>query len=450
MFKKLLITLKYGETKVKMYLIGVIVLLIAGFILLVLGISGKSLIFLGTGAVLLIAGLLVMFSFSFVDIDVDLDKKIVQKKEKKKEVKKVEKKEPEEESDENMDIDFSMLEEDLNDLAIGVGDLASGAGKDNKEKNRKQKTDQSKDQSENEDGSTEKKEDGSESDDENVAAILKEIENYGKFDDNGEETDSDSDGEKKNGSNRRQDVEFYEVKKPTPKEIKARKKMLKVRRDDRRFTPIFVDIWREARAMHTPAFVQDKGKTANIVLVEGALRTELVPMSEFLKVTYQRGVEEKFAEDFDKIKNDPDVNAIFAELLPALYQGSIGRNSDVMCKNLYWLGDKIAITPRSLRKLFNKFDFEFHVFDSLEIKGKYSKYFKQAYENRIFWTDNVISQNDYQERIRRLLQSMVDNTELKTAEFEADLDLMVRYNLITTEYADYYKARKRDNIKIKI
>ena len=446
MFKKLLITLKYGETKVKMYLIGVIVLLIAGFILLVLGISEKSLIFLGTGAVLLIAGLLVMFSFSFVDIDVDLDKKIVQKKEKKKEVKKVEKKEPEEESDENMDIDFSMLEEDLNDLAIGVDGLALGAGKDNKEKSKDNNTESGKDQ----DNSAETGGSDGDSDDENVENILKEIENYGEFGDNGEENGSASEGGKKNGSNRRQDDDVYEVKKPTPKEIKARKKMLKVRRDDRRFTPIFVDTWREARVMHTPAFVQDKGKTANIVLIEGALRTELIPMSEFLKVTYQRGVEEKFAEDFDKVKNDPEVNAIFAELLPALYQGSAGYNSEIMCKNLYWLGGKIAITPRSLRKLFNKFDFEFHVFDSLEIKGKYSKYFKQAYENRIFWTDNVISQNDYQERIRRLLQSMVDNTELKTEELEADLDLMVRYNLITTEYADYYKARKRDNIKIKI
>ena len=445
MFKKLLITLKYGETKVKMYLIGVIVLLIAGFILLVLGISGKSLIFLGTGAVLLIAGLLVMFSFSFVDIDVDLDKKIVQKKEKKKEVKKVEKKEPEEESDENMDIDFSMLEEDLNDLAIGVDGLALGAGKGNKEKS-KENTESGKDQ----DNSAETGGSGGDSDDENVEAILKEIENYGEFDDGDGAEGTASEAENKNGTSRRREDDVYEVKKPTPKEIKARKKMLKVRRDDRRFTPIFVDTWREARVMHTPAFVQDKGKTANIVLIEGALRTELIPMSEFLKVTYQRGVEEKFAEDFDKVKNDPEVNAIFAELLPALYQGSAGYNSEIMCKNLYWLGGKIAITPRSLRKLFNKFDFEFHVFDSLEIKGKYSKYFKQAYENRIFWTDNVISQNDYQERIRRLLQSMVDNTELKTAEFEADLDLMVRYNLITIEYADYYKARKRDNIKIKI
>lgn len=445
MFKKLLITLKYGETKVKMYLIGVIVLLIAGFILLVLGISGKSLIFLGTGAVLLIAGLLVMFSFSFVDIDVDLDKKIVQKKEKKKEVKKVEKKEPEEESDENMDIDFSMLEEDLNDLAIGVDGLALSAGKGNKEKS-KENTESGKDQ----DNSAETGGSDGDSDDENVEAILKEIENYGEFDDGDGAEGTASEAGNKNDTSRRREDDVYEVKKPTPKEIKARKKMLKVRRDDRRFTPIFVDTWREARVMHTPAFVQDKGKTANIVLIEGALRTELIPMSEFLKVTYQRGVEEKFAEDFDKVKNDPEVNAIFAELLPALYQGSAGYNSEIMCKNLYWLGGKIAITPRSLRKLFNKFDFEFHVFDSLEIKGKYSKYFKQAYENRIFWTDNVISQNDYQERIRRLLQSMVDNTELKTAEFEADLDLMVRYNLITIEYADYYKARKRDNIKIKI
>ena len=236
MFKKLLITLKYGETKVKMYLIGVIVLLIAGFILLVLGISGKSLIFLGTGAVLLIAGLLVMFSFSFVDIDVDLDKKIVQKKEKKKEVKKVEKKEPEEESDENMDIDFSMLEEDLNDLAIGVDGLALGAGKGNKEKS-KENTESGKDQ----DNSAETGGSDGDSDDENVEAILKEIENYGEFDDGDGAEGTASEAGNKNGTSRRREDDVYEVKKPTPKEIKARKKMLKVRRDDRRYTPIFVD-----------------------------------------------------------------------------------------------------------------------------------------------------------------------------------------------------------------
>ena len=449
MIKKLLITLKYGEKKVKMYLIGVLVLLVAGLALLVWGISDKSLIFLGTGAVLLIAGLLVMFSFSFVDIDVDLEKKAQRKEKKKAPKKEEEEKKKEDESEENMDIDFASLEEDLSDLAIGIEGLSFSK---DKKKN--------KDEAEGNPEIGESESDAKSNDVEDILKQRESDENYGLDLGNDDEDDNQPSNETRR---RRDDEDLFEVKKPTPKQIKARKKMLKVRKDDRRFTPIFIDSWREARVLHTPAFVQDKGKTANIVLVEGALRTELIPMDEFLKCTYERNVPERFAEEYDKVKEDPDVNAIFGELLPSLYQGahlggssrgdlmgSSSNNSETMYKNLYWLGGKIAITPRSLRKLFNKFDFEFHVFETLNIKGKYSKYFKQAYESRIFWTDNVISQNDYQERIRRLLQSMVDNTELETAEFEADLDLMVRYNLITREYSDYYKARKRDNIKIRI
>lgn len=430
MLKKLLITLKYGESKVKMYLIGVIVLLIAGLILLIAGISGQSLIFLGTGAVLLIAGLLVMFSFSFVDIDVDLDKKTVRKETKKqeKERAKEETKGDENLSYEDMDIDFSMLEEDLSDLAIGVGGLSLSS--DRKKPKEKEDTE------------------STEASPESLEEILKDsetLEGYGL-----EDAPDAEEGTEKKKRRAVEDDRVYEVKKPTPKQIKARKKMLRVRKDDRRYTPIFVDSWKEARTLHTPAFVQDKGKTANIILVEGALRTELMPMHEFLKCSYQKNVEEKFASDFDSIRNDPDVSGIFSDLLPSLYQGNMKGGQEILYKNQYILGGKLAITPRSLRKLFNKFDFEFHVFDSLNIKGKYSRYFKQAYESRLFWTDQVISQNDYQERIRRLLQSMVDNKELNSGEFSAELDLMVRFNLITTEYADYYRARKRDNIKIKI
>ena len=440
MLKKLLITLKYGETKVKIYLIGVLVLLVAGLILLIMGISGKSLIFLGTGAVLLIAGLLVMFSFSFVDIDVDLDKKIPKRERKKVETKKEEVEEENKPDYDDLDIDFSALEDDLSDLAIGVGGLSLNQDK-------KKSKDKEKDGKED----TEKEET---KDVENVEALLEKREkeeDYG-FDEaiNGDEADGEDAVKGQRSEKKKSGNDLFEVKKPTPKEIKARKKMLKVRKDDRRFTPIFVDSWKEARALHTPAFVQDKGKTASIILVEGALRTELVPMSDFLKVTYQRNVEERLAEDFEAIKNDVEVNNIFGELLPSLYQGNAKADSQVMYKNQYVLGGKIAITPRSLRKLLNKYDFEFRIFDSLNIKGKYSDYFKQAYESRLFWTDNVISQNDYQERIRRILQSMVDNKELGNDEFESDLALMVRFNLITTEYADYYKARRKDNIKIKI
>ena len=55
MIKKLLLTLKYGEKKARMVLSGVLVLLIAGAVLLVLGIVKSALIPLGGGALLMIA-----------------------------------------------------------------------------------------------------------------------------------------------------------------------------------------------------------------------------------------------------------------------------------------------------------------------------------------------------------------------------------------------------------
>ena len=451
MLKKLLITLKYGEKKAKILIVTIMVLVLGGIGLMAFGIIKSSLIPLGAGALLTIIGLLLLFSFSFVDIDVNMEKEAANRRSKKKsgadpdegKAKKEETKQEAPAENEEPDIDFSMFAEDLSDIAIGVGGgmpmHSSNASDDKKEA---EDTDDDPGEEDAKEGKKKKKKKKKEAAEEGVSddeinAILGDYE--------GEDEEETEKRVRVNGNN------DYEVKKPTPKQIKARKKMLKVRKDDRRFTPIIVDVWKAVSALRTPAFVQDKGKTANIVLIEGALRTELMPMSEFLEVTYQKNVEESFMEQYEEIRKDPDVSPIFEELIPAFYQGNIrGGSSENLCKNLYILGGKMAITPRSLRKLFNKFDFHFKVFDSLDLKGNYSDYFKAAYENRIFWTDNVITQNDYQERTRSILQSMVEDSKLITVDFERDLQLMVRYNLITKEYADYYMERKRDGIKLHI
>ena len=459
MIKKLLLTLKYGEKKARMVLSGVLVLLIAGAVLLVLGIVKSALIPLGGGALLMIAGLLVLFSFSFVDIDVSLAdrEKKNDTKQPKSDKKQKAKDEPSKDETEEApgysmeDIDFSMLAEDLSDLAIGVGGLAVGglSGIGDKDK---------------EDGDTGKEKKQSDSDpdidDPDDLSFLDGVTLKEEKQKNDISTDVAGKKKKKNDTLDEPDADDdipangkpkeREIVKPTPKQIKARKKMLKVRRDDRRYTPVFIDSWNEVSAHRVPAFIQDKGKTVNIVLVEGALRTELMPMKDFLKVTYKKNVEDRMPDSYEEIRNDKEVNAVFGDLLPALYPGPDMGNTSVMYKNLYILGGKIAVSPRSLRKMINKFDFEFNVFDSLNLKGNYSKFFKMAYENRIFWTDNVITQNDYQERIRGLLQSMVEDENLSTAAFENDLAMMVRYNLITKEYADYYTARKTDKIRIRI
>lgn len=429
MLKKLLITLKYGEKKAKIIIIGVFILLGAGIGLMVLGFLKSYMIPFGAGALMIIAGLLTLFSFSFVDIDVDIDNK-----NRKKEKAPVEKKEPETPKDDleikDEELDFSMFAEDLSDVAIGVGGISIQEGGKSEEKI---------DESE-EDGKQKKKTKKKKKDSEDEISGNTEDISQEEYDEFFETPDMVKVKPEKT----------FEVKKPTPKQIKARKKMLKVRKNDIRFTPIIVDLWKSVSAMRVPAFVQDRGKTANIILVEGALRTELMPMQKFLEVTYQKNVEEKFLENYEEIKKDPDVDSIFGDLLPAFYPGGGRGGQQITCKNLYVLGGEMAITPRSLRKLFNKFDFNFKIFDSLDIKGDYSVYFKQAYENRIFWTDNVINQNDYQERIRTILQTMVEDKNLLNIDFEKDLLLMVRYNLITKEYADYYKARKNDKIRIRI
>ncbi|MBR4144747.1 MAG: hypothetical protein IKU06_04705 [Lachnospiraceae bacterium] len=454
MIKKLLLTLKYGEKKARTVLSIVLILIIAGLVLLVLGITGSSLIMLGGGALLMISGLLVLFSFSFVDIDVSMadknkDTEKKEKKEKKDKAGPAAKKDDTEGTDNELaagmeDIDFSMLAEDLSDVAIGVEGLALGSLGENLT-----------DKDESSDKKEKTEEDAKAEEDLLTEEIVKKAEQINKelsTDVSDKKIRHVSDLEDEDGDKASKEGEKTEKEKPkpTPKQIKARKKMLRVRRDDRRYTPVFIDSWNEVSAHRVPAFIQDKGKTANIVLVESALRTELMPMKDFLKVTYKKNVEDRMAESYEEIRNDKEVNALFGDLLPALYPGSNMNDTSVLYKNLYVLGGKIAVTPRSLRKLFNKFDFEFKVFDSLNLKGNYSKYFKMAYENRIFWTDNVITQNDYQDRIRGLLQTMVEDDKISTSEFENDLEMMVRYNLITKEYADYYSARKTDKIRIRI
>lgn len=231
---------------------------------------------------------------------------------------------------------------------------------------------------------------------------------------------------------------------PDRKLIKERKKLLRVKGGDKKNTPILIDEWDRQQVEKTPAYVQVKGKTVSIVLVERTLRTITMPLDRFKKVTYARNVEERHMENYDALREDKEVFGIFEELLPNFSFASNRFGNTSQFRNQYILGGEIAVTPRSIRKLLSKFELEFKVFDSLDIRGSYSDYFKRAYENRIFWTDNCITQIEYQNRIRGLLQSMVEDDEVMRYEFGDELNLMIKYKLITREYADFYIARKEE------
>lgn len=486
---RILIALRYGSLKTKFTLIAIALLLVGGGALLIYGISGRSLVPMGIGALLMIIGLLIMMTLSFSegvkknpDDDESSDDSLTGKKtdgnytgipakrdgfqqnysgpertEKRNAVKTVSGPAGSEKKDAVKKVSISGIETVIKEPGSGAQEgvpiARENAGYVPEWQNDMLVTEIVEKGSIEEliDNEVKRTAEDTEGADKALDDIMKKAERVAVRDERnfvrGEEdfADDPDDGKRIDAGHA-----AYEVPKPTRKQLQERKKLLKVKNGNKKYIPIFVDEARRFDAYKRPAYVQLKGKTVSIILIENMLRTVTMPLDSFTRVTYAKNVEERNPEGYEELKNDSEVYQIFEELLPGLYSASTGLGSNTQYKNQYILGGTLAVSSRSMRKLMKRFDFDFHVFDSLDIRGSYSDYFKMAYENRIFWTDNCISQTEYQDRTRSLLQMMVDDEALLQYDFSNELNLMVRYKLITREYADYYLARKGDKIKIKL
>lgn len=392
---KLWATLKYGSSRTKTFIIMVFVLLVGGLLLSVLGIVNYVLWQLGVGVVCLIAGLVMIFMANFSTESIDTD---------------------------NAEADDE--EADEKDLA---GNVNAGLGvKDRKRSGNNAGNRRSYDKKDLRDNKKEIAED------EDI--IL----------------DDEDEVEEFNGRNtyRAQQPVMVDVSKYSEAEYRRTLKRYKVKRQ---FTSIIIDECRSFNTAHTPALVWVKKNVVNFLLLEGNERVCTMPLESFLNVRYERDVQEDNAEAYDAIRNEMGVYEKFADVMPQFTSTANRLGKVTYTRNRYILGRDLAITPGSLRVLREKFKFRVNIFDALKLEGEYSMYFKKAYEARILWTDTVIGQVEYQNRISNILQSMVDDRQLIRYDFLDDLERMVQYRLITSEYADYYNAQrqKRDNTKSK-
>lgn len=225
----------------------------------------------------------------------------------------------------------------------------------------------------------------------------------------------------------------------TPDTLKTITKRYKVKR---KFVPIIIDNCDIHAVSRTPALMWVKGSKVSFLLLEQNERVISLPMEKFLKVTYDHNVPERRMSDYEDIKNKLGVYEKFEDVMPTFSRGTDRMGSAVYTKNLYVLGGEIEITAKSFKKLKGMYDFSVNLFDSLNLKGEYSHYFKRAYENRLLWTDTVISQAEYQTSMRGILETMVRDKTIDRFDMDDDLDLMIRYRLITDEYAKFYRSRK--------
>ncbi len=246
-----------------------------------------------------------------------------------------------------------------------------------------------------------------------------------------QDRESDSLPERGHTVERKTDYKLY-----TKNEIKRLRKVYKIPKDA---CKIIIDSCKSLAIDHAPAFFWVKKGRIYILAFEESARCETLPMSK-MKVSYKKNLREDEIIKYNSMR-EMGVYKDFEDMMPtfSVHGGATGNE---YFKNLYVLGKDLEITPRSLRSLMTQFDFEIRIFDSLGVKGNYSEYFQKAYEQRIMWTDGVISQNQYQNNIRDILQSMVDDDSIIRYDFMDDLAKMVHHRLITDEYAEFYKNKR--------
>ncbi|MCR5432714.1 MAG: hypothetical protein K6E95_09165 [Lachnospiraceae bacterium] len=248
-----------------------------------------------------------------------------------------------------------------------------------------------------------------------------------------EESDAQRDEvpERVSRSERKTDYKTY-----TKNEVKRLRKIYKIPKDACR---IIIDSCKSLAIDHAPALFWVKKGRIYLLVFEESARCETLPMVN-TKVSYKKNLREDEIIKYNSMR-EMGVYKEFEDMMPtfSIHGGAAGNE---YYKNLYVLGKDLEITPRSLRALLTQFDFKIEVFDSLGIKGNYSEYFQKAYEQRIMWTDGVISQGQYQNNIRDILQSMVDDEAIIRYDFMDDLAKMVHHRLITDEYAEFYRNKR--------
>ncbi|MCR5829479.1 MAG: hypothetical protein K6F93_03905 [Lachnospiraceae bacterium] len=233
------------------------------------------------------------------------------------------------------------------------------------------------------------------------------------------------------GQEKKTDYKAY-----TKNEIRRLRKVYKFPKDACR---IIIDSCKSLAIDHAPALFWVKKGRINLLIFEESARCETMSMNN-TNVSYKKNVREDEIIKYNSMR-EMGVYKDFEDMMPtfSIHGGAAGNE---YYKNLYVIGKDLEVTPRSLRTLMTQFDFKIKIFDSLGVKGNYSEYFQKAYEQRVMWTDGVISQNQYQNNIRDILQSMVDDESIIRYDFMEDLARMVHHRLITDEYAEFYKNKR--------
>lgn len=404
--EKLINTFRYGDMKTRLYLILVLVLMLGGIALAATGVSQTSLVLIGIGGAMLITDVVLVFRLTGTTVDGERTQNSVGSEE-TKEPKNVEKSEkPEKSVKTKIDVKPEESEEPKKSEKPKKVKKKKAGKKGPKAK--KVKTKKLRITSEDE------------------AMFDKKLVSKVRT-----ETIRTPDGKKV-----KKEVTDY-----TQFDNSSYKQLVKRYKVPKKHLRIIIDSCKSLAIDHAPALCYVKRGRMHFILLEGKPRCETIPFTATFDVTYRKGVKEDNIKLYNSMR-DMEIYSDFEDCMPtfSIEGGPLGDNQ--YFKNLYCIGKDLLVPPRSMKVLMANFKFNYRIFESLSIKGQHSVYFKKAYEQRILWSDGVLTQNEYQSNIREILQSMVDDESLIRYDFIDDLEKMVRHRLITDEYATFYRTKR--------
>lgn len=223
------------------------------------------------------------------------------------------------------------------------------------------------------------------------------------------------------------------------KEIKKLFYTYKVKKNHR---PVLIDSSKKYHIKECPAYIWTHQGQLHILLLEKEARKLSLPLSEVQKMYYEKSVPANQKKEYDCLVEGPGmVSMVFSEYRP-VYQSIIKDKRQLEVKNLYRIGEDIRFTAPSARELLELLQPEFVVDDEVMRSDDYNQYFKQIYKQRILLNDGAMNMNQYQSRIKTILQKLAE-APITPAAFRMTLSDMAGRGLISNEYVSYYTQYNR-------
>ena len=120
--------------------------------------------------------------------------------------------------------------------------------------------------------------------------------------------------------------------------------------------------------------------------------------------------------DYKAVRKSTVINSVFGKLIPTYYEEGMNRQV-TSHKNLYVILPDIKLTCMSVKAAFELLHSEFVLPSQYGLSERTGVFVQEAYKQKILWQDGVLTTTEYKDKIKTILQSMVDSKISKRNNF---------------------------------